>query len=408
MAVGAPTSLPHLPEIPGFRLATAACGIKNGQTTRDDLLLVAMHPMASVAGVFTNNLVHAAPVALCRQRLPQGRAVALLVNSGNANAVTGEAGMRDALHATQAVALLLDGQPENVFVASTGVIGVPLPMPRIFDALPDLAARLRPGDWDKAARAIMTTDTFPKAAHRAFSVHGHPCSLIGMAKGAGMIRPDMATMLGFLFTDAAVAPAALQTLLARAVATSFNAITVDGDQSTNDTVLLFASGQAGNPLLDDPDDPAAAPLAHALEDLCRELAQAIVRDGEGATKFVAITVTGAANPDDAKKAAMAIANSPLVKTALAGSDPNWGRILAAVGYSGAALDPNALSLWLGDLLVLEQGCLAPGYSEEQGASVMAADQIAIRVDLALGRADFTAWTCDLTHGYISINADYRT
>ncbi|MBF0178747.1 MAG: bifunctional glutamate N-acetyltransferase/amino-acid acetyltransferase ArgJ [Magnetococcales bacterium] len=408
MAVGAPTSLPHLPEIPGFRLATAACGIKNGQATRDDLLLVAMHPQTSVAGVFTKNLVHAAPVALCRQRLPQGGAAALLVNSGNANAVTGEAGMRDARDATKAVALLLDGDPDTVFVASTGVIGVPLPMPRIFDALPDLAARLQPGGWDKAACAIMTTDTFPKAAQRIFICHDRACHLVGMAKGAGMIRPDMATMLGFLFTDAAVSPATLQTLLTRAVATSFNAITVDGDQSTNDTVLLFASGQVGNPPLDDPDHPAAAPLAKALEELCQELAQAIVRDGEGATKFVAITVTGAAHPDDAKKAAMAVANSPLVKTALAGSDPNWGRILAAVGYSGAALDPNGLSLWLGEVQVLEQGCPAPGYSEAQGASVMAAEEIAIRVDLAMGTADFTAWTCDLTHGYISINADYRT
>ncbi|MBF0127049.1 MAG: bifunctional glutamate N-acetyltransferase/amino-acid acetyltransferase ArgJ [Magnetococcales bacterium] len=406
MAVGAPVSLPVLPELAGFRLATTASGIKSGD--RVDLLLVSMEPAASVAGVFTKNRVHAAPVALCRQRLPGGRARGLLVNSGNANAVVGVTGMRDALLTTRTAARCLEATEEELFVASTGVIGVPLPAERIVAALPGLHRALRSGHWEQAARAIMTTDTFPKLASRVIDLAGRQITLIGMAKGAGMIRPDMATMLAFLFTDAAVSSPVLQTLLARAVDAGFNSITVDGDQSTNDTVLSFASGAAGNPLRDEADDPALAPLAVALMQVCQELAQAIVRDGEGATKFVAVTVTGAESRAEAKQAAMAVANSPLVKTALAGSDPNWGRILAAVGACGVALNPEAVSLWLGEVRVLEAGQRAADYTEAQGAAVMAAAEIAIRVDLAIGSAACTVWTCDLTHDYISINADYRT
>ncbi|MEO5330767.1 MAG: bifunctional glutamate N-acetyltransferase/amino-acid acetyltransferase ArgJ [Magnetococcus sp. YQC-5] len=399
-------SLSLLPALAGFRLSSAACGIKTGN--REDLLLVEMTPAATVAGVFTRNRIHAAPVALCRQRLSNGQARALLVNSGNANAVTGPQGMHNALTVSQAAASLLQIPEEHIFVASTGVIGVPLPIERILHALPDLHASLQPGNWENGVKAIMTTDTFPKLSFRIFELEGRQITLIGMAKGAGMIRPDMATMLAFLFTDAAVTPAVLQTLLERAVETSFNSITVDGDQSTNDTALLFASQQAQNKLLDHPDDPKAAPFAQALNAVCLDLAHAIVRDGEGATKFVAVTVSGAITEIEAKQAALAVANSPLVKTALAGSDPNWGRILAAVGASGVTLDPARVSLWLGEVPVLKQGQCADSYKEEQGAAVMAAQEIAIRLDLDMGTAVRTVWTCDLTHDYISINADYRS
>ncbi|MBF0428304.1 MAG: bifunctional glutamate N-acetyltransferase/amino-acid acetyltransferase ArgJ [Magnetococcales bacterium] len=406
MAVGRPVSPSHLPALAGFRLATTACGIKSGDRT--DLLLVEMSPSTTVAGVFTRNRIHAAPVAICRQRLVNGRARGLLVNSGNANAVDGPRGMQNALMVSQDAARLMDLPSEQIFVASTGVIGVPLPTERILAALPTLHGSLQAGGWQQAAQAIMTTDTFPKLSSRSCELQGHSITLIGMAKGAGMIRPDMATMLAFLFTDAAVAPKVLQTLLDRAVEYSFNSITVDGDQSTNDTALLFASGQAGNRVLEDADDPSIAPLARALVEVCQELAWAIVRDGEGATKFVAVTVTGAASEVEAKQAAMAVANSPLVKTALAGSDPNWGRILAAVGASGVALQPDAVSLWLGDVRVLASGERAAEYTEESGAAVMAAEEITIRLDLAVGSASRTVWTCDLTHEYISINADYRS
>ncbi|MBF0614791.1 MAG: bifunctional glutamate N-acetyltransferase/amino-acid acetyltransferase ArgJ [Magnetococcales bacterium] len=408
MAVRPPPIPVDLPEVAGFRLATARCGIKNGQREREDLVVVAMEPGTTVAGVFTRNQVQAAPVALCRKRLVQGQARGLVVNSGNANAVTGESGLRAAGNVTAEAARLLALPVEELFVASTGVIGVPLPEERILNAMPELVQRMAAGGWEQAARAIMTTDTFPKLAVRSCEIEGQTVRMIGMAKGAGMIRPDMATMLGFVFTDASVTPAVLQRLLESAVRVSFNAITVDGDQSTNDTVLLFASGQAGHAPITRAESPAAQTLLTELCALCQELARMIVRDGEGATKFVTITVTGAASVWEADQAAMAIANSPLVKTALAGSDPNWGRILAAVGTAKVVMQPEELSLWLGEVLVLAHGQLAPGYSEEQGAAVMAQEEIAIRVDLAVGTESHTVWTCDLTHGYITINADYRT
>ncbi|MBF0212255.1 MAG: bifunctional glutamate N-acetyltransferase/amino-acid acetyltransferase ArgJ [Magnetococcales bacterium] len=408
MAVGPPQSMPPLPPVAGFRLATGACGIKNGKRERDDLLLVEMAAETSVAGVFTRNRVHAAPVALCRQRLVGGSARGLVVNSGNANAVTGPGGMHAALAVTGEAARVMEIPAEACFVASTGVIGVPLPLEPILGALPQLQQQLTAGQWAQAARAIMTTDTFPKVVSRSCLIGGVPVTLVGMAKGAGMIRPDMATMLAFVFTDAAVTPAALQILLERSVEGSFNAISVDGDQSTNDSALLFASGRAGHAPIADPDHPEAVPFAAALEAVCQTLAQAIVRDGEGATKFVTITVSGAASEAQAKQAAMAIANSPLVKTALAGSDPNWGRILSSVGASGVELRPDRLSLWLGDVLVLERGQLAESYVEAKGAAVMAKEEISIRLDLAAGVAMRTVWSCDLTHGYITINADYRT
>ncbi len=406
MAVGTPLSFPTLPALNGFRLAATAAGIKKGGQL--DLLLVEMIPGTTVAGVFTRNQIHAAPVSLCKQRLGQGEARGLLVNSGNANAVVGVSGMHNARATTDAVAQLLTVSPEQIFVASTGVIGVPLPSERILTALPALSAKLQPGNWQQGVSAIMTTDTFPKVATRSVTLDGKQVTVIGMAKGAGMIRPDMATMLAFLFTDAAVTPEALQSLLTQSVESSFNSITVDGDQSTNDTALLFASGAAQNPVVRDPNDPKAKPLALAIQEVCMALAQAIVKDGEGATKFVTITVTGAVHPNEAKQAAMAIGNSPLVKTALAGSDPNWGRILAAVGAANVTLQADSLSLWLGDVLVLEKGQQATSYTEAQGAAIMANAEIEIRVDLAVGTAQATVWSCDLTHEYISINADYRT
>ena len=400
-----PAPAAPMPPVPGFRLATAACGIKN--TGLPDLLLVEMVP-ASVAGLFTRNQVVAAPVELSRQRLQQGRAQALVVNSGHANASPGARSMANAQAVSRTAAECLHLSENQVFMASTGVIGSELPVERIRAALPKLTAALQPGGWEEAAEAIRTTDTFPKSGFRRFDIDGAPMLLAGIAKGSGMIHPDMATMLGFLFTDASIAPAALQTLLARAVAESFNSITVDGDTSTNDTVLAFASGAAGGAAITDADDPRAAPLAEALNSLCRELAMAIVRDGEGAGKFVTITVSGARNAAEAKQVAMTVATSPLVKTALAGSDPNWGRILAAVGRAGVPLAPDRLQLELGRARVLTAGEEDPGYSEAQGQEAMAGREITIRIGLGLGEATHTVWTCDLTHDYISINADYRS
>ncbi|MEO5349673.1 MAG: bifunctional glutamate N-acetyltransferase/amino-acid acetyltransferase ArgJ [Magnetococcus sp. YQC-3] len=407
MAVTHPP-FPEMPPVPGFRLATAACGLKQNGAT--DLLLVEMEPPAQVAGVFTRNQVVAAPVILGRRQLEKSDATAraLLVNAGNANAVNGEQGLQDALTLSRQVADSMGIPMETVWTASTGVIGVPLPLAGPLQAIPQLVARQAAGGWQEAAQAIMTTDTFAKGGFRSLHQGGHPALLAGIAKGSGMIHPDMATMLAFLFTDAAVSKPALQVLLQRAMEESFNSITVDGDTSTNDTVLLFASGLCGAPVLDDPDSPQAEPLAAALNDLCQSLAQTIVRDGEGASKFIQIRVQGARNRAEAKQVALAVAHSPLVKTACAGSDPNWGRILAAVGYAGVPLDADRLFLSLGDLTVVEQGRRAPHYQKELGAAIMQQEEIRLCIDLGLGEASHTLWTCDLTHDYITINAEYHT
>ncbi|MBF0584057.1 MAG: bifunctional glutamate N-acetyltransferase/amino-acid acetyltransferase ArgJ [Magnetococcales bacterium] len=397
---------PAIPAVAGFRLATTACGLK--QNGAPDLLLVEMSDPCSVAGVFTRNQVVAAPVTLCRERLPTGTARALLVNAGNANAANGAQGMQRALTLSRCVADNLQVPESHIFVASTGVIGVPLPLEGPLQAIPQLSARLRPGDWEAAAQAIMTTDTFAKGAVRHFEQAGHPALLAGICKGSGMIHPDMATMLGFLFTDAAVQPPVLQTLLQRAMATSFNSITVDGDTSTNDTVLLFASGCCGAPPLDDPDAAEAEPLATALNSLCQSLAHEIVRDGEGATKFIHVCVSGARTQAEARQVAFAVAKSPLVKTACAGSDPNWGRILAAVGYAGVPIEAERLSLTLGDVPVVAQGGRLPQYHKAQGEAVMQQEEIRIQIGLGLGEASHTVWSCDLTHDYITINAEYHT
>ncbi|MBF0137376.1 MAG: bifunctional glutamate N-acetyltransferase/amino-acid acetyltransferase ArgJ [Magnetococcus sp. DMHC-1] len=405
MAVGTPPPI-DFPPVPGFRVAATACGLKtNG---RPDLLLIHMHPAASVAGVFTRNQMAAAPVQICRQRLAGGRAEALLVNAGNANAGTGPQGMHNALTVSEAVAQKLGVSNDHVFVSSTGVIGQPLNVAKIRVAIPHLVTNLRADAWADAAVAITTTDTFPKARHRRCILDGRPVVLAGMAKGAGMIHPDMATLLSYVFTDAAIAPSAWQQLLARAVQASFNCITVDGDTSTNDTLMGFASGVAGNPLLTDPDSPSATPLANALNDLCLELAHLVVRDGEGATKFITITVAGAACVEDAQKIGKVVAHSQLVKTACFGNDPNWGRILAAIGRAGVPIDVNGVDIFLGGVQIVQQGGLAPSYTEAQGAHVMAAPEITIHIDLHAGQATATTWTCDLSHDYVTINADYRT
>lgn len=393
-------------KIPGFRFATCASGIKTNNRT--DLLLVAMEPETTVAGVFTQNQVVAAPVTLCRTRLSQGQARALIVNSGNANVANGPQGEQAALALTQAVAQQLAIPEETVFIASTGVIGEYFPVDRPLAALPKLNQNLSDQhDWLEAAQAIMTTDAFPKMALVRCDVDGQPVHVLGIAKGAGMIHPNMATMLSFVFTDAALSHESLQHHLVRAVDRSFNRAIVDGDTSTNDTVLVFASGRGGVRI--HPSHPTAMEtFAAALESVCGQLARAIVADGEGATKFVTIAVTGAANQADALTVASTVAKSPLVKTAFAGSDPNWGRILAAVGYAGVPLQVDHIDIFLDQVQIVAGGVRAPNYQEAQGAAVMAQKEINVHINLGSGPGKETVWTCDLTHGYISINADYRS
>ncbi len=392
--------------LPGFRFATTACGIKaNG---RPDLLLVAMEPGTVVAGVFTQNQVVAAPVVLCRQRLPQGLGRALVVNSGNANVANGPQGMQAALEITRLAAKLLQIPEETVFMASTGVIGEHFPMERPLAALPHLVRTLSDQTpWLTAAEAIMTTDAYPKIAMEQFQVRGQPVQVLGIAKGAGMIHPNMATMLSFVFTDAVVAADVLQHHLHQAVARSFNRAVVDGDTSTNDTVMVFASGK-GKVAIDPADESASNAFGSALESVCGQLARAIVADGEGASKFVTIEVTGAATPDQARTVALTVAKSPLVKTAFAGSDPNWGRILAAVGYSGIPLQVDRIAIFLDQVPIVSGGVRDPDYQEEQGAAVMARKEFTVRIHLGMGQASETIWTCDLNHAYITINADYRS
>ena len=393
-------------EVAGFLSAATHCGLKSGEGP--DLLLVHMTSPCTVAGVFTRNQVVAAPVILCRERLVGGVARALLVNSGNANACNGQQGLRDAHRLTQAVANLWHIPEQQVFISSTGVIGVPLAVEKPLAALPNLATTLQPAAWELAAKAIMTTDTLPKMQERHCTIAGVPVRLLGIAKGAGMIHPNMATMLAYLFTDAAIASPVLQSVLQTAVNHSFNSISVDGDTSTNDTVLAFASGLAPHPLIDQTNDPQLLYFVEAFTDLCVALAQSIVRDGEGATKFITITVTGATNTESARQIAHTVARSPLVKTAFFGQDPNWGRIIAAVGYAGVPLEMSRLTIDLGGVRIVEHGARAVDYQEERGAAVMQQKEIVLHIDLGHGEAEQTVWTCDLSHEYIRINADYRT
>lgn len=396
---------PALPAIAGAQPRVARARYKTWD--RCDLTFVTLDAGTAVAGVLTQSKCPSPEVEWCRKALVPGHARALVVNAGNSNAFTGHRG-RAAVEAIAArVAGHLGCQPSDVFVASTGVIGVPLPIDKAEAGL-DAAFAAAPADWRAAADAIGTTDTFAKGAVATAVVDGRTVTLAGIVKGSGMIAPDMATMLGFIFTDAAVAPAFLQSALSAANMRSFSCITVDGDTSTSDTVLAFATGKAGNAPLRDDDSPGADAFRAALADLCRRLALLVVRDGEGARKLIEITVEGAKSDRSAHRVAMAIANSPLVKTAIAGEDANWGRIVMAVGKAGEPAERDRLAIRFGATQVARDGLAVSGYDEAPVAAHLTGQEIEIGVDLGLGDGRATVWTCDLTHGYISINADYRS
>ena len=400
---------PHdLHPVPGVRLGIAMAGVR--KANRRDLLVVAFDAGSTVAGVFTRNRFCAAPVQLCRAHLASNAGPrALLVNTGNANAGTGEDGLARALQSCRALASSLGIAPEQVLPFSTGVIMETLPVERIVAGLPAAIADLRSDNWALAAEAIMTTDTVPKAASRQLSIGGRTVTLTGIAKGAGMIRPDMATMLGFIATDALIDPALMQGLLQDAADLSFNRITIDGDTSTNDSLVLIATGRAGHAPITDTATGDGARLRAVLVELAQQLAQAIVRDGEGATKFITVRIEGGASVDECRQVGYAIAHSPLVKTAFFASDPNLGRILAAVGYAGIAdLDQTCIDLFLDDVHVVVGGGRHPDYREEHGQRVMKQSEITVRVDLHRGASSATVWTCDLSTDYVKINADYRS
>ena len=405
----APDSLNDLPPIGGVRLAACEAGIR--YAGRMDLMMALFDPGTHVGGVLTRSRTAAAPVEWCRERLPLGTARALVVNSGNANAFTGMRG-RDAVEATaKAAAAVADCSPDDVFLASTGVIGEALDPEGFTGKLAGLAGDANAGAYEDAARAIMTTDTFPKLATATATIGGETVTVNGIAKGSGMIAPDMATMLAFLFTDAPLAAPVVQSICARSADKSFNAITVDGDTSTSDTVLLFATGaaaQRGVATVESLEDDRVAPLAEACDTVMTDLAHQIVKDGEGASKFVEVIVEGAEDARAARAIAFAIANSPLVKTALAGEDPNWGRVVMAVGKAGELADRDRLSIWFGDIKVATDGEADPAYREELGAQYMKRSELTIRVDVGVGSAASRVWTCDLTAQCVSINADYRS
>jgi glutamate N-acetyltransferase/amino-acid N-acetyltransferase len=403
-----PGGFPALPAIDGVRYAAVAAGVR--YQGRRDVMLAELAPGTVVAGVFTRSATRSAPVLDCQAKLggDPSEGAAILVNSGNSNAFTGASGQAAVDRITEATAGALGVPVTRVFTASTGVIGEPLKYDRILAKIDALKAGLTADAIADAAAAIMTTDTFPKGATATVDIGGVPVRIAGIAKGSGMIAPDMATMLVYIFTDAAIDQDVLQSLLSRNTDLTFNAITVDSDTSTSDSLMLAATGRAGNLRIDSLDSPAAQTFEGALHNVMLDLAHQVVRDGEGATKFVTVRVAGADSDADARKVALAIANSPLVKTALAGEDPNWGRIVMAVGKSGATADRDRLTIRFGDLVVAENGWVAPGYREADGASYMKRAEIEIGVDLGLGSGASTVWTCDLTHQYITINADYRS
>ncbi|MFC3613530.1 bifunctional glutamate N-acetyltransferase/amino-acid acetyltransferase ArgJ [Lutimaribacter marinistellae] len=398
----APERFPDLPPIEGVQFATAEAGVR--YAGRTDVMLAVLDPGTAVAGVFTRSTTRAAPVLDCQRKIG-GASVgpaAILVNSGNANAFTGKHGERSVSEVTSSVAKVTGVSEDRVFTSSTGVIGEPLPHDRIVAKLADLTSELSPDRFEAAARAIMTTDTFPKGATARVEIDGKPVTISGIAKGSGMIAPDMATMLVYIFTDAVVEQSVLQDTLSRLTDRTFNCITVDSDTSTSDALLLCATGASGV------DATKNAAFESALERVMLDLAHQVVRDGEGATKFVEIRVTGGVTDADAKTHGLAIANSPLVKTAIAGEDPNWGRVVMAIGKSGAAADRDLLNIRFGDILVAENGWVSSDYREEDAAAYMKGQNLSISVDLGLGNGSATVWTCDLTHGYIEINADYRS
>jgi len=402
----APARFPDLPPIAGVRIATAEAGIR--YQGRTDVLLMVFDPGTTVAGVFTKSRCPSAAVDWCRDVVPGGEARALVVNSGNANAFTGKRG-REATQLTAELAARAVGCGEReILLASTGVIGEPLDAGRFRGVLDDIATKVSPDGWPMAARAIMTTDTFPKGATARVDLDGTTITICGIAKGAGMIAPDMATMLAFVATDAPIAAPLLQQLLSEATETSFNCVTVDGDTSTSDTLLAFATGAAGGRVMHDAEDARARVFAAALQDVLNDLAQQVARDGEGATKFVTVRVTGAESALSARKIALSIANSPLVKTAIAGEDANWGRVVMAVGKAGEPADRDRLAIWFGPIRVAVAGERDAAYDETATSAYMRAQDIEIRVDLGLGAGEARVWTCDLTAGYIAINADYRS
>lgn len=399
----APEGFPDIGVIDGVRFSSAAAGVK--YKGRTDVMLAQLSAGSTIAGVFTSSATRSAPVLDCQEKLGliSDEGAAIIVNSGNSNAFTGKIGT-DAMKAVvNGVADKLSLSPERVFSASTGVIGEPLPADRIINKLDDLVRDLSENGIEDAARAIMTTDTYAKGAVAEVQIGAKTVKIAGIAKGSGMIAPDMATMLVYLFTDAQVPQEDLQTLLSEVNKYTFNAITVDSDTSTSDTVLLAATGGSKVVVTKDTTEFKAG-----LHSVMRDLAHQVVRDGEGASKFVEIEVIGAQNERDAKTHAFAIANSPLVKTALAGSDPNWGRIVMAIGKSGALADRDRIKIWFGDILVATDGFVAPSYTENDGATYMQQAELKITVNIGLGSGCFTAWTCDLTHQYVSINADYRS
>ena len=398
----APESFPTLPAVAGVRLAAGEAGIR--YKGRVDVLLMAFAPGTQAAGVFTRSKAPSAPVDWCREALMAGTARACVVNAGNANAFTGKKGVEAVEATAAATAALLGCDTREVMLASTGVIGEPLPHAKLTSVLPALQAGLSDVAWEDAARAIMTTDTFAKAATRTILVNGVAVTINGIAKGSGMIAPDMATMLAFIATDAAIAAPQLHAMLARVTDASFNCTTVDGDTSTSDTLLLFATGQSAAVM----DDAALQQFEVALLDLSVELAQLVVRDGEGASKFITIHVAGAEHNVAAKMIALSIANSPLVKTAIAGEDANWGRIVMAVGKSGEAANRDTLDVSVGGVLIASQGERVEGYDEAPVNAHMKGREIDIAIDLHIGAGKATVWTCDLTHGYIDINGSYRS
>lgn len=403
----APTNVPDMPAIAGVRLATAAAGIR--YAGRTDVLLTLFEAGTSVAGVFTKSKCPSAPVEWCRDKLKAGKARALVVNSGNANAFTGKSG-RDACKFTAQIAARAIGcKPADIFLASTGVIGEPLKAEAFDGVMEGLVARAQAGDFLAAARAIMTTDTFPKVATAIAKIGKAKITINGIAKGAGMIAPDMATMLSFIFTDAAISSAALQALLKEGVADTFNAVTIDGDTSTSDTLMMFATGQApGCPRIARATDPRLKDFKKALLKVLANLSEQVARDGEGARKLVEIVVEGAVSKASARRIAMSIANSPLVKTAIAGEDANWGRVVMAVGKAGEPADRDKLAIWFGGIRVAHKGARDPAYDEAAVSAEMKKPEIYLKVALGLGKGRDRVLTCDLTKEYVAINGDYRS
>mgnify|MGYP006269418323 CR=1 FL=1 len=404
----APAAFPDLPPVSGVTLAAAATGIR--YRNRPDVLLGLLAEGTTVAGCFTRSKSRSAPVDWCARALTGGHARAIVINAGNANAFTGKAGVATVKAVATAAARKLHCRPTEIFQASTGVIGEPLDPTPIDGALPELAKAAKASSWGEAARAIMTTDTFAKAATATARFGGRTVTLNGIAKGSGMIAPDMATMLAFLFTDAAVPARVLQALLARSVARSFNCITVDGDTSTSDTVLLFATGKTGaaRPGLRSANDPRLKEFAAALDGVCLDLALQVARDGEGAEKLIEIAITGAASDRAAHRIAMSIANSPLVKTAIAGEDANWGRIVMAIGKAGEKAERDRLRIRIGGVTVARNGMRDPDYREAEIMPHMKGRAIRIEADVGVGKGKAKVWTCDLTHRYIDINGSYRS